>query len=256
MRSFLTCICFFMLVAPMPGFGQSPPRTIHVFVALADNAHQGIAPVPAKIGNGDDPEHNLYWGCDEGLKAYFKKSGPWKFVAAVDPRTSAILERCVFRHATANAYLVADAYRGRDIKAAIEDFLSAAAGARPASIKIKNGPPLKIGGDSDLVAYIGHNGLMDFRIADVQSARPAHKPAIVLCCKSRDYFAEPLKSAGAAPLLLTTQLMYPGSFILKAALDGWLAGETPAQIRKRAGRAYAKNQQISEKSALGVFVAQ
>lgn len=30
-------------------------RTIHVFVALCDNEHQGIVPVPEIFGNGDDP---------------------------------------------------------------------------------------------------------------------------------------------------------------------------------------------------------
>jgi hypothetical protein len=39
---------------------QAPPRLIHVFVALADNVHQGIVPVPAALGNGDDPARNLY----------------------------------------------------------------------------------------------------------------------------------------------------------------------------------------------------
>ena len=38
------------------------PRIVHVFVALADNVNQGIVPVPAKLGNGEDPVHNLYWG--------------------------------------------------------------------------------------------------------------------------------------------------------------------------------------------------
>jgi hypothetical protein len=30
-------------------------RTIHVLVALCDNAHQGIVKVPAGIGNGQPP---------------------------------------------------------------------------------------------------------------------------------------------------------------------------------------------------------
>ena len=46
-------------------------RTVHVFVALADNEHQGIVPVPAKLGNGEDPEHNLYWGSAYGVKTFF-----------------------------------------------------------------------------------------------------------------------------------------------------------------------------------------
>jgi hypothetical protein len=47
--------------------------------------------------------------------------------------------------------------------------------------------------------------------------------------------------------------MYPGSFILHASAEGWLKGETPAQIRERAGEAYAANQKISKKAATGVF---
>lgn len=256
MKNLIKYICLLMLLAPTLVLGQSPPRTIHVFVALADNAHQGIAPVPAKIGNGDDPANNLYWGCDEGLKSYFKKSGQWKFVSSADPHTSAILERCIFKHTNSNTYLIADAYRGREIKTAIQDFMNAASGTNPEKIKIKinaNEINLKIRGSSDLVAYIGHNGLMDFNIPDITNTRPVHKPAIVLCCMSRQYFEEKLKIAGASPLLLTTQLMYPGSFILKNALDGWLIGEPAPQIRQRAAQSYAKNQKISEKAALGVF---
>jgi hypothetical protein len=46
---------------------------IHVFVALCDNKYQGIVPVPAKIGNGQDPLNNLYWGAAYGIKSFFKK---------------------------------------------------------------------------------------------------------------------------------------------------------------------------------------
>ncbi len=46
-------------------------RTVHVFVALADNQHQGIVPIAAKLGNGEDAEHNLYWGSAYGVKTFF-----------------------------------------------------------------------------------------------------------------------------------------------------------------------------------------
>lgn len=55
-------------------------RTIHVFVALADNEHQGIVPVAAKLGNGEDAEHNLYWGSAYGIKTFFSRSPDWKRV--------------------------------------------------------------------------------------------------------------------------------------------------------------------------------
>ncbi|WP_431199255.1 hypothetical protein ACQ86K_29370 [Mucilaginibacter sp. P19] len=48
-------------------------KVIHVFVALCDNKYQGIVPVPPAIGNGQDPETNLYWGSDNGVRTYFKK---------------------------------------------------------------------------------------------------------------------------------------------------------------------------------------
>ena len=47
-----------ILLINVPLTAQNP-RIIHVFVALADNSNQGIVPVPAKLGNGEDPEHTL-----------------------------------------------------------------------------------------------------------------------------------------------------------------------------------------------------
>ena len=44
-------------------------KTIHVLVALCDNKYQGIVPVPPKIGNGQDPDNNLYWGCAFGVRS-------------------------------------------------------------------------------------------------------------------------------------------------------------------------------------------
>jgi hypothetical protein len=54
--------------------GQTKPRLIHVFVALADNQHQGIVHVPARLGNGDDPARNLYWGAAFGVRTFFLKN--------------------------------------------------------------------------------------------------------------------------------------------------------------------------------------
>ena len=105
-----------------------------------------------------------------------------------------------------------------------------------------------------VVAYIGHDGLMDFVLPEIVTAkRGPGREAVVLCCKSRDYFGRHLEAVNSKPMLLTTQLMYPGGFLLRAALDGWIAKETPAQIRQRAAVAYARNQKINVKAAAGVF---
>jgi len=43
------------------------PLVAHVVVALCDNVHQGIVPVPRALGNGQDPSSNLYWGARYGV---------------------------------------------------------------------------------------------------------------------------------------------------------------------------------------------
>lgn len=228
-------------------------KVIHVFVALADNAHQGIIPVPAKIGDGDKPDDNLYWGCDEGVRSWFAHSRRWKKIGTPKAAQSAVLERIVFKHVKEDAFLVADAWRGSEIKACTLAFALAAAGQGSEEVTVGS-HVLKAGGAADLVAYIGHDGLMDFRMDWPSPTKGSSvKPAMVLCCISRDYFGPPLVAAGARPVLLTTQLMYPGAFVLHDALEAWLGGQDTAAIRNAAGRAYAKNQGISLKAALGVF---
>src|SRR5262245_29760556 len=95
-------------------------KLIHVLVALCDNEFQGIVPVPARIGNGDDPGNNLYWGARFGVKTFFKRAGDWKLIAESRNPRAPILERLVFKHQTKDIYLIADAYRGREIKRCVE----------------------------------------------------------------------------------------------------------------------------------------
>jgi hypothetical protein len=210
---------------------------IRVFVALADNKTQGIIPVPPKIGNGDDAARNLYWGCDEALPPIFRASADWKFVGRESGAKPAIIERLRFDHKSGRWQLVVDAYRGSAIRECTVDFFRTLASDEPA-------------GEVPLVAYLGHDGLMDFTLpADAIPKRGPGREAIVLCCISESYFGPHLERAGARPLLTTTQLMYPGGFILRDALAGWTRGENRAQIRERAAAAYAKNQKISVKAA-------
>src|SRR5262245_28809633 len=106
-------------IAPRPA-KRNPGKLIHVLVALCDNEHQGIVPVPARIGDGDDPANNLYWGASFGVKTFFKRAGGWKLIAETRNPRAEILERLVFKHQTKDVYLIADAYRGREIKRCVE----------------------------------------------------------------------------------------------------------------------------------------
>jgi hypothetical protein len=232
-------------------------RTVHVFVALADNQHQGIIPAPAKLGNGDDTEHNLYWGAAGGVKTFFARSGDWERISCgLKPRTE-ILERCVFKYRASNVYLVADAYRGAEIRTAIEDFLDAAAGDRPDTMDVPGASTLvkiSIRGGANLVAYVGHDGLMDFHLTGLaQKKNQTHRDAVILACASKQFFAEPVRASGANPLLWTTGLMAPEAYTLKSALDGWIAGESSEQIRDRAAGAYDRYQKCGLRAAHRLF---
>jgi hypothetical protein len=147
------------------------PARIHVFVALADNASQGIIPVPAKIGDGNDPKGNLYWGCSEALPPVFKASRDWKLVSTAAGPKASILERVVFAHRSGKYEVIADAYRGSAIMECTTDFFAALASDAPVE-------------RSPLIAYIGHDGLMDFALPEIATPkRGPGRQAIVLAAR-------------------------------------------------------------------------
>jgi hypothetical protein len=237
---------------------QDAPRVVHVFVPLADNQHQGIVPVPPKLGNGDDPVHNLFWGAGYGVKTFFARSSEWELLPATPTPRPEVLERCIFRHRSQNVYLVADAYQGSKIGQAVIDFLAAAAGTQEEQIPAKVASRLvtvRAGGAANLVAYIGHDGLMDFDLSSYpQGTGPNHRDAIILACISKRFFAAPLRASGAHPLLWTTGLMAAEAYTLKSAIDGWVLRESDEMIRERAAAAYHQYQQCSLGAARRLLV--
>ena len=247
--------CIVFLVGWMAHAQDSAPRTVHVFVALADNQSQGIVPVPAKLGNGEDAERNLYWGSAFGIRAFFTRSGDWVRLGCAQGPKNEILERCIFQNRTAKVYLVADGYRGREIRQAILDFLDAASGGGVETVNA--GSPtarLAIRGGANLVAYVGHDGLMDFQLVRVPEKRnETRRDVVILACASKQFFAPAVRASGAYPLLWTTGLMAPEAYTLKSTLDGWIARENGEQIRDRAAAAYDKYQRCGLRAAQRLF---
>ena len=149
-------------------------------------------------------------------------------------------------------YLVADAYEGSQIKLAVTDFLSAAAGIakQRLSLKMRSGEvSIAIAGDADLVVYVGHDAFMDFQIPPIAGAGGDKlRQTIVLACASKSF-----RQTGAEPLLWTTGLMAPEAYTLKAALDGWMAHEDDQAIRRRAAQAYDRCQKCGGRAALRLF---
>lgn len=246
-----------MLMLTFSASAKEAPRVIHAFVALCDNEHQGIVPVPAKLGDGNDAKNNLYWGALYGIKTFFKKSPNWKLVKSLQ-LPPPVIERCIFKHKRKNVFFVADAYNGRLIKQAVIDFLDAASGKSRDSVSAKLGSQnieIKTNGDANLVVYVGHNGLMDFSLERFPEKQDNNfRESIILACFSKSYFYDAIISAGTKPLLWTTGLMAPEAYTLENALEGWVLQESDEKIHLRAAEAYNKYQKCGLRAAKRLLV--
>lgn len=218
------------------------PLVAHVIVCLADNQHQGIVPVKPKLGNGQDPKNNLYWGALYGVKTHMLKAG-WKRVDDKTPLEKGMLDRIVLHQKIKgiDARVVAEAWDGREIKKATLRFLDLAAE-----------------GKAHLVVYVGHDGLMDFELEEkpkpITGAPP--RSAAIFACLSQKYFEDILKDIGAHALVLTTGLMCPEAYTLDAMLKAWFSGADSKATREAVARAYRKYQKCSLKAARGLFTGE
>jgi len=254
MKKYMFIISFLLFIAaPLTIPAGESTRSIHVFVALCDNVNQGIVPVPSRLGDGQDPDQNLYWGALYGVKSYFIKASEWKLIKTVINPNKNILERCIFQRKGTSVFLVADAYDGAKIENTITDLLKSSSGLFRDTITINN-QRVGIYGNAGLLAYVGHNGLMDFSAPSIELEKSdKNVDVIVLACKSKSYFEQLIVKTGSNPLLLTTGFMAPEAYTLKAALDGWANNESSEKIRLRAATAYHQYQKCSLMGAKALF---
>ena len=223
---------------------KGEPLVAHVLVPLCDNEHQGIVPTSASIGNGMDPDHNLYWMTSKGVKRYFRDLPDWKMIETYENVRTDILERAVFLKTFENGakvILVADAYRGDRMHECLNDYFNSLSGFFLDSVLVDD-VYFQINGNADLVAFNGHNGLMD-ESTTYQPATVSTKPkdAVSISCASGGYFKDHYWQTSSYPLVHTTNLLYPGAFILEGILNKWAMLGDEEACKKAAGNAYYKH---------------
>lgn len=240
-------------------FKAGRPLVAHVVVALVDNQHQGIVPVPAALGDGSKPSANLYWGAMYGVRTFFRRSAAWQSLPVSPSGDARVLDRVAFRREVnrggrqGEAIVVAEAWRGDSIQDAIRHYLEMSQGQHAQAVKFGEREAFA-GGEAHVLVFVGHNGLMDFEAPSLGQVgrRPSARAAIVLACMSDQYFS-PLLADETAPLLMTTGLMAPEAYSLDAALSSWFAGDDEVLVRRAAALAYARFQRISDRAALRLF---
>jgi hypothetical protein len=154
--------------------------------------------------------------------------------------------------------LVADAWDGRAIRSTIGRFLQYSAGRCSETITIPNTElTIDAGGASHFVGYLGHNGLMEFSLnnLDLPLAETMPQMAVVLACKSKPYFENTIPKLSGRTTVLTTSLMAPEAYTLDAMIQAWAQGKDADAIHAGAASAYAKYQKCSITAAKRMFSA-
>tara|TARA_B100001540_G_C15738980_1_gene611298 strand:+ start:499 stop:1248 length:750 start_codon:yes stop_codon:yes gene_type:complete len=243
---------FIFLLLFLIAFKSEGQKITYTLVALCDNEFQGIVPVPKSIGNGDNPNTNLYWGCGYGLKTFFKKSSEWKLIKSQKIDTI-ILERLIFYNQKHDVYHIADAYRGREIKKCNVDFFKAVAGKINNQVKINDSLYINTN-QATLINYIGHNGLMDFKM-DFYPIRTdsLERKTSILACMSSQYYNVGVKISKSKPYVWTTNYMAPEAYTLHAIIKSWMNNQTGYQAREAAAQAYNKYQKCGINGARNLF---
>lgn len=217
--------------------------TVHIFVPLCDNEHQGIVPTSASIGNGMDARRNLYWGTSKGMKRFFRELPDWKMILAKENVNENVLDRAIFEKKFTNkakVRVIMDAYRGDRMKLCLEDYFKALAGTTMDSVLINDSMVVPAYGHADLIIFNGHNGLMDEDPRSFSNVDSRPKDAVAIACISKSYFKSYWEDSGSYPLVMTTGLMYPGAFCTEFIINDWAMLKDAESCRAAAGKAYYK----------------
>jgi hypothetical protein len=251
------------------------PVVIQAHVPLCDN--DIIRCGKGKLGDGESIEGNLYWATSGGFRGWFNRKGSgWKQVSVVempDPMEGDILEMRVWkksvkpaaawktRGATAafDVYIVAYAWSGEAIDATLAAYLEDVYGATPRTVTLDDGTVLAAGGAADVVAWVGHNRLMDIDPVDWSALAEAHdtnttkKGVIAIACHTAAYMAADVPAATRVPMLMTRDFLFAGAHAFEGVVSAFADGGSLAALRKGAIRNYAKGQDKTEKHVGGAF---
>lgn len=237
------------------------PLVVHVFVPLCDNEHQGIVPTTESLGNGFSLRSNLYWATSTGMKRYFKEKAGWKLLKSIKNvyGDSVVLERVVFKRSYPNqatVYLVADAYRGDKMFETVNDFLRAISNNHTETVTLDDSSQIQIHGAADLVAFNGHNGMLDLYYDQPDywyNTSNTSKDMVVIACYANEYFEREAMRAKAYPLVRAISRLHPGAFVLSAIIDDWAMLKDIEAVRLSAGRAYCEIHDCSIKTSKKLF---
>jgi len=245
------------------------PLVVEVHVPLCDSSI--IACGNQKLGDGDNPATNLYWSTTPGFGEWFARRGSgWKRVLAQkagdtgDPDVLAV--HVYRRQVTASAAwvkrgapkhfeldVVVHGWRGKAIDRALAAYAADVSGQGTRTLALADGTQVEAGGAAQLVAFVGHNRLMDLERFEWPTPGKATQGAIAIACDTAPYMKREVSAATRVPLLMTSDLLFANAAPLEAAVIAFATGNGYAEIRRAATAAYADIQQETFRHVSGVF---
>jgi hypothetical protein len=245
------------------------PLVVEVHVPLCDNAI--IRCGNAKLGDGDNPETNLYWATTPGFGEWFaRRGGGWTRVArqrAGQTGDDDVLAVHVYRRSIAvpaawrttgapstfELDIVIHGWRGKAIDRALDAYATDAAGGAARTVTLDDGTTLRAGGAAQIVAWVGHNRLMDLETYHWPTPTGAARGTLAIACETAAYMEADVPAETRVPLLMTRDFLFANAAPLEAAVLAYVGGGGYAEIRHAAALAYAGVQRSTLQHVAGAF---
>lgn len=245
------------------------PLVVEVHVPLCEGTI--IACGNRKLGDGDNPDTNLYWSTTPGFGEWFARRGSgWKRVAKQkvgETGDADVLALHVYRRTVATPGrwrsrgapkqieldIVVHGWRGTAIDRALAAYAEDVSGAKPRTIRLADGSTLDAGGAAQIVAWVGHNRLMDLESFAWPEPDGKAKGAIAIACHTAAYMEAEVPAAKRVPLLMTRDYLFANAAPLEATVLAFASGGNYAAIRLAAATAYAGVQQREVRKIFGAF---
>lgn len=241
---------------------RGEPLRVRIYVALCDNASQGIVPVknPA-ICDGEAPDRNIYWVGSGGLRGYLDGHG-WRRTAyetAQGPHEPVLIRarwtrrfasggrlRALGVHKPIEVEIEGLAYRGRRIRSAMADFVADVHGAASASAP------------AHLLGYIGHDYFMDTdddlkTWTETRADSQLPRGVFALSCNGEREIRPKVTRPVAPMLLLNRSLTYPGAWTAGGLIEAFAQGRDGRGIHALATEYFTTGKQKPPGSLSGVF---
>jgi hypothetical protein len=150
--------------------------------------------------------------------------------------------------------IVIHAWRGKAIDTALAAYAQDVSGGPAREVRLDDSSIVRAGGAAQLVAWVGHNRLMDF---DTAYAWPKPggeaKGTIAIACHTAAYMEAEVAGATRVPLLMTRDLLFANAAPLEAVVMAFAGGHGYARIRADASAAYAAIRERPVEKIIGAF---